>query len=80
VSYNGESIVIEANLLFRRCVIGMWIVSAVTFVMNIYAGLTGNLLLIGIGLGVALSCAVAGIACGIVAGRTHAMQIATKGR
>jgi hypothetical protein len=72
--------VIEASLLVHRGVIAMWIATAVTLALNIYAGLTGNLVLIGVGLGVALSYAVAGILFGIFAARTYAAQSATKVR
>jgi hypothetical protein len=64
--------VTEAHLLIRRGVIVMWIATAVTFGLNVYAALAGNPVLIGVGLGVALSYAVAGIAFGCLAACTSA--------
>jgi len=68
---------IGVKLLVRRCVIAMWIATAFTLGLNIYAGLVGNMLLIGIGLGVALSYAITGIAFGFFAARAHGHDAAS---
>jgi hypothetical protein len=58
----------------RRVVIVMWIATAFTLGLNIYAALVGNLVLIGVGLGVTLSYSIAGIFLGIFSARSQSKE------
>jgi hypothetical protein len=60
-----------ANLFVQRAVIGMWIATAFTLGLNIYAAVVGNPVLVGVGLGVALSYSIAGILLGAFFARAH---------